>query len=407
MPGKTRFGSTAPALAILGRLGATSAAIGFDAIQEVAVHTAGFGAESGLASGGVINVLTKSGGNHFQGSVDLRYRDNDFEEAGDNYDPDEEPFDRRTLGAALGGPILRDRLWFFVSGTDGSEDFTPVATPYSIDTGIRALLGKLSWQASPSWSLVGRYLDENSEEERGRGNQFRAEEATASIDYLSASSSLKWTGILSSTLIWTGQLGELSTTYEEIPFTGDLATIGHRNFFTGQNYGNLAQQFYNDWGNQEVRTDLSWFVPSALGTHEIQGGLRYAQIDFGRDACLNGSGRRCTPGVEGFGFLDILDPATGSIAPGEMLVQTAHGREGGEGSERAAYLQDSWRPRPDLTLHLGLRWDDTSQQNNFGGQEIEYSELPSLDLESRGTCAATGAIFCGLPGVATCPPRRS
>ncbi len=75
--------------------------IGFDAIQEVAVHTAGFGAEYGLASGGVVNAITKSGGNRFHGSLDLRYRDNGFDEEGEHYDPDTDPYERRTFGAGL------------------------------------------------------------------------------------------------------------------------------------------------------------------------------------------------------------------------------------------------------------------------------------------------------------------
>jgi outer membrane receptor for Fe3+-dicitrate len=46
---------------------------GFDAIQEIAIQTGGFEAEYGRAVGGIINVITKSGGNRFSGTADARY----------------------------------------------------------------------------------------------------------------------------------------------------------------------------------------------------------------------------------------------------------------------------------------------------------------------------------------------
>jgi hypothetical protein len=87
--------------------------LSFEAIDEIAFHTAGFEAEYGRATGGVVNLITKSGGNRFAGSFDFRYGDNSFSSSGDYHDPDEEPFETWDLNASLGGPIVRDRVWFF------------------------------------------------------------------------------------------------------------------------------------------------------------------------------------------------------------------------------------------------------------------------------------------------------
>ena len=72
-------------------LGTAYLEINFDALQEIAVHTGGFEAEYGHALGGVINAVTKSGGNSVTGTVDLRYRDPNLAESGEYFDPDRDP----------------------------------------------------------------------------------------------------------------------------------------------------------------------------------------------------------------------------------------------------------------------------------------------------------------------------
>ncbi len=61
----------------------------YDAIQEMNFQTGGFEAEFGQATGGIVNLVTKSGGNEFSGSLDLRYRNQDMTENGDHYDRDD------------------------------------------------------------------------------------------------------------------------------------------------------------------------------------------------------------------------------------------------------------------------------------------------------------------------------
>ena len=90
------FGSTYTENAFLiDGLNTTDAATGtwatmfnIDAVQELNFQTGGFEAEFGQASGGIINLVTKSGGNEFSGSLDVRYRDEGFTESGDHYDRD-------------------------------------------------------------------------------------------------------------------------------------------------------------------------------------------------------------------------------------------------------------------------------------------------------------------------------
>jgi hypothetical protein len=100
----------------------------FDAIQEVSLQTSGFEAEFGRANGGIVNVVTKSGGNEFSGSGDIRYATNKFSEKGDFFDPNITKSENIQPNFTLGGPVLKDRLWFFGNVGRPITSATPVTT---------------------------------------------------------------------------------------------------------------------------------------------------------------------------------------------------------------------------------------------------------------------------------------
>ena len=95
--------------------GTWSTMFNMDSIQEINFQTGGFEAEFGQATGGIVNLVTKSGGNDFSGSVDVRYRNQNMTENGDHFNQDDQDSSREQISGALGGPILRDKLWFFTS----------------------------------------------------------------------------------------------------------------------------------------------------------------------------------------------------------------------------------------------------------------------------------------------------
>src|SRR6266852_4362879 len=89
-----------------------------DAVQEFAVQTSGATAEFGRGTGGQVNIVTKSGTNQFHGSA-FEYLRNDVLDAADFFTNKQggkkNPLHRNQYGATLGGPILKDRLFFFLS----------------------------------------------------------------------------------------------------------------------------------------------------------------------------------------------------------------------------------------------------------------------------------------------------
>ena len=88
-------------------------ALGVDAVEEFSVLTANSSAEYGRTSGGVVNAVTRSGTNQIHGDAYWFLRDEDFD-AKNFFDKQIAPFHRDQFGGSLGGPIQKDKTFFFV-----------------------------------------------------------------------------------------------------------------------------------------------------------------------------------------------------------------------------------------------------------------------------------------------------
>ena len=125
-----------------------------DAIEETQVLTSGISAEYGRFTGGVINAVTKSGGNLFSGSFRTNFSNPAW--------TDETPFEKSndiersselldTYEATLGGPLVRDRLWFFGAGrwalTEASNTLPQTAVQYVQDRSDKR--GEIKVTATP------------------------------------------------------------------------------------------------------------------------------------------------------------------------------------------------------------------------------------------------------------------
>ena len=105
-------------------LGTNGAQLPVDFIQEANIITGGYQAEYGRAGGGIINAITKSGSNEFHGSVFANYTPGllspptpEVPIAGVSYVTQRKNWNIADFGAELGGPIIKDRLWFYVGAS--------------------------------------------------------------------------------------------------------------------------------------------------------------------------------------------------------------------------------------------------------------------------------------------------
>ena len=132
-----------------------------DALQEVTVATSGISAEYGRFSGGVVNAVTKSGGNMFSGSFRTEFNNDDWRTIS--------PFDEPKVDSlnpihsfTFGGPIRRDRLWFFGAGRfedrETGEQTAETRIPYTRSLKEERIEGKLTVALPKTHRLQGVYI---------------------------------------------------------------------------------------------------------------------------------------------------------------------------------------------------------------------------------------------------------
>jgi hypothetical protein len=117
---------------------AAATALGMETVREFRVETNAYSAEFGRNSGGQVNVITKSGGNVVHASV-FEYHRNDALDAKNYFDvAGKPPFTRNQFGGAVGGPVKRDRLFFFLGYEGLVENLGRTVTSSVPDDNARA-----------------------------------------------------------------------------------------------------------------------------------------------------------------------------------------------------------------------------------------------------------------------------
>jgi len=372
-----------------------SAWLNYDAIQEVSVLDSGLDAEYGHALGGVINLVTRSGGNTFSGAVDLRYRNQDFNEAGEHFDPEDDVSSMRDTTATLGGPLKRDRLWFFAAAGQRLERETPTGAPVDRELDRRDWIAKLTWQVSIPTRAIVKLSGFPLEYRNVNAGHDVAADAGGSGDYDTSLYQAELHAVLSDSLLLSLQAGFNRHHNQAGPTSGDLDRPGFHNLDAGLWFGNYPSFFRDEKDSDQYRASLSWFLDDLLGRHELKAGVEYRRLDTSTSTAYTGGWYA--------DVLEVFDPETNPDGSGcatcdqdgdGYVDQTLHrytegaltwGNGGHPTRARAelasAFAQDSWRPLANLTLKAGLRWDGVEHSNDRGQRVADFDTWqPRLGL---------------------------
>lgn len=390
----TFFGQTT------GRTGSGRAPYQFsqDAVQEFQVNSNGYSAELGHAGGAVINVVTKSGTNHFHGTGFEFYRDrglaaNDPINKMNNAilglpSPAKPGYHFHQFGGNIGGPIVRDKAFFFFD-YDGQRNtqlntvalnIPVIAAPTAFQTAAisyltaragnwtRGLnqdtyLAKGDWNVNQSNQVQIRYNRQNfvgqGFENGGPTNSFEHTGASSvTTDTITAS----LTSTLSTNFINVGRFsyqrdmepGSASSDNPEavVREAGQvLLTVGRNSFSPRET--TIHRQEY---------ADTATYVH---GQHTFKAGFDYIHDNIFNFFPGNFSGNYTFNSLENFGRslagAPLLAVAPG--AAGDNVIESFAG-PGTTGpttqpniNEYAAFIQDDWRAMKNLTLNIGLRYD--------------------------------------------------
>jgi Carboxypeptidase regulatory-like domain/TonB dependent receptor-like, beta-barrel len=356
--------------------GVARAEPGVDFTQEVQLQSVGASAEFGNVQGAVINVLLKQGSNRLL--YDAAY----FGQMGRlTSEPVrvrilpsflESGYHRaryRDLTTSLGGPVVRDRLWFF-GGYEYLRDYdsqpgTLANLPRRAESD--KIYGKLTWQLLPGWQLV-QSLHEEFQESQDQPTIVLPFEAT---QHHSASVPATTFGHLthssSSNTLWDLRVGAFVFAQENTPSTGDLTKSNRFDSFTGVTSGSPSSFSKPTLHRTTAKATVSHYRVGFLGAdHETKAGGQFEKAGHHSINIL----------PTGVRFID-------SNGEPSQAISTDPANVGGLFTTASAFATDALRVGSRLTLNVGLRFDHSRAYSQ---------DLSTVDLEGH----ETGLIVRGL-----------
>ena len=416
-----------------------------DAVQETTVATDGVSAEFGHFSGGVVNMITKSGGNTFSGSFrDTLNNDNWRAFVTGN---DAHPFrvgnvatgaliDCDTCGAngtstkvnaivpqyeyTLGGPILRDHTWFFTAGRfqdqqSAQQTIAPVNIPYTADTDRKRYEIKLTHSVTSNHRFEGAYSRENL---TAANATFQTSQSMdlASLYNVSQPTTLftvNYNGILSSKFVIEGRFSTrgLNLGLGGAPCTDiicgtllqDRARVGR--YWSPTFCGAPSCQPETRDSDDEFVKATYFKSTKGSGSHNMVFGFdsfndkRFANNhQSGSDYRINGTTTTVVNGV----IYPQWNPGASTILQYNPIATSSLGTNF---RTNAGFFNDNWRVNNTVTLNLGVRFDKNhgvDSAGNLVAKDSLWSPRVGIvwDPKGDGVWAVTASIARYAAGLA-------
>ena len=390
-----------------------------DAVLETTTITSSASAEYGRFSGGIVNVVTKTGGNQFSGS----FRVNVANESWNGETPltqDQQDKDNYVYQATLGGRIIRDALWFFLAGRDSENTFSgqiwvPEGTGEQFPRGRNETRyeGRLTASFGPNHRLSGYYVDREAEDWNYYPGFFPPSEFDSVLDSRTLPHtgwSATYTGVLSDNFFLEGMYAE-----REFQFVGaggkDPSIAGGTpvlDYLTGSL---MNAPWWCGVCNPESRANenffakASWFL-SGGGTHDLVFGVDSYHDLLTSDNWQSASGWNLgtwTPqdySTEG-------EPLMAMPSYGGYVIWTPVLNEslGSDFTTNSLFVNDTWRVNDKLTLNIGLRYDANDGTDQGGAKVTDDSKISprlsaSYDVKGDGKLVVVGGYSRYVVGMA-------
>lgn len=411
--------------------------ISIDAIQEMQVVISPFDVRQTNFVGGGVNAITKSGTNTFRGTAYVYHQNEQMH--GDAVDGEQiagarEKDRTTTWGMTLGGPIIKDKLFFFVNGEmkkiptvanrwRGSEDGVAdannylsrttladlekvsnyVRDKYGYDTGSWTsfpadknnykLLARLDWNITNQHHLSLRYnytknqnwLAPNASSMDGGTRSAYARTSEMAMAYANTMYSMdnnvhsfsfdlnsRFSNDLSNQLLVTySKLDDVrGTNSSEFPFIDILDGNGTNYISLGEELFTYNNAVHNNVWN--AKDDVTWY----LGAHKLLGGINFEHQMADNSYMRNGTG---------YYRYNTLDDFLNGGTP--EIVALTYGYNGEQNptarvqyTKVGIYLQDEWQATRNFKLTYGLRLDDLFFDN---GDLMTNNAIYDLDYNGR------------------------
>jgi hypothetical protein len=427
-----------------------------DAVKELVVIADGAAAEFGRSGGGFVQVVTKSGTNQLAGSAHFFFKADEI--SSENSAGDKFPYDQEQFGATLGGPLQRDKLFYFLAYDEQRFRQTKQLDPARIEQRVvdffaalgspvengpidrsndaRVFLGKVDAQISPRNLLTGRYNYTWSRQENGT---FDVDSWGRSANGLERDFSNAVSGSLNSTLT-DSMLNEFRFQYarEDRPRPYDGPDINGQtrpfpdtafDFGRGYRFGMpffLPVEYYDT--RFQITNNVSWIK----GRHTFKVGGEFNRVSSVQTFVGFANGRYIFGSTDGFlnytrfgpQYVECSNGATstagvcpaGSTITGPLLFFLQQAGVGGLSVEEAGtqdipqmepsfFIQDRWQPTPHLTVQYGLRYEGQIQPDPITPpDQVFYAGfIGRPDFPSDGTIPSDTAMWQPRLGISWDP----
>ena len=402
----------------------------FNSIAQAQVLTGGYGAEFGRSTGGVVNIVTKSGTNDWKAGASYSVTPNSLRAAQKNiyYENNGTALDgklrfyneaneqtEQTVSGYIGGPLIQDKLFMFFSGeyartTSSTNRTANTAASGSVSTASwqdrtvqtpRYLL-KLDWNLTDAHRMEYTRISDKVQDNRAYsgfnfGTMQRNYVPGGGIDYLNwgptpvASQQgaevdiLKYTGYLTDDVTLTAVLGRTRTPHEQTP-AGYNPTLGQVSAPSGTTPPSLGviPILQGTTGiiltpgafdtNKGARLDVEW---KATSTHTLRAGIEKNTIDSLAGAKTAGGNLWIYLKTDPLAKPNQQTNPTSSVAgnplaqQGYYVQQVVSATQSTPTVEQTAqYIEDRWQVSPTVLLSLGLRNEGFDNKNGDGKSYI-------------------------------------
>ena len=370
-----------------------------DAIADLQVLTSGISAEYGRFTGGVVNVITKSGGNEFSGTLRADLENEDWRDTTPREDENNtELVDdiSEAYSATLGGYVLKDKLWFFLAGRDeessAQSSFFRTNLPRTSSVAEDRLEIKGTVNIADKHQVQATFTDR---EQTGVRPSFGFSVTPDTQRTRTDPSDLKvgrYSGVLTPSLFAELQISEKGFTFMNTHGLDADTTPGTQSFIDNSPFfdfftsfgGHYHAPYFDgkdpeDRNNEQLAGSLSYFLDSAsAGSHDFKFGFEdFSSFRTGGNSQTPTDWVMSAPVILNNG--NINDPV---ITNGELTPVWVPGASGAwnwrsnrnaaiETQTQSLYVNDRWQLNDNWSFNVGFRYEEVQGESQAGTVTVD------------------------------------